>query len=67
MKLATNDLSTYRSEIMGLACLYVIFTHNFFNWPDRLISLRRFANCGNIAVEFFDSVRYRPVLFFSAE
>lgn len=53
MKLATNDLSTYRSEIMGLACLYVIFTHNFFNWPDRLISLRRFANCGNIAVEIF--------------
>ena len=53
MKLSTRELSTYRTEIMGLCCLYVVFSHNYFKWPDSFSFLRRFANCGNIAVEIF--------------
>ena len=53
MKLSTREISTYRTEIMGLCCMYVIISHNFFNWPDVFSPLRRFADCGNIAVDIF--------------
>ena len=53
MNLSTRDISTYRPELMGLCCLYIIISHNFFNWPDVFSPLQRFADCGNIAVDLF--------------
>ena len=53
MNLSTRDISSYRTEIMGLCCLYIIISHNFFNWPDIFSPLRRLADCGNIAVDIF--------------
>ena len=46
-------LSTFRSELMGLACLWVMLHHNFFDWPNALDSLRRFALYGNLGVDIF--------------
>ena len=46
-------LSKYRSEIMGLACLWVMLHHNFFVWPESLDGLRRFSNYGNLGVDIF--------------
>ena len=48
-----NALSKFRSELMGLACLWVILHHNSFNWPNALESLERFALYGNLGVDIF--------------
>lgn len=46
-------LSKYRSEIMGLACLWVMLHHNYFVWTEEWESMRRFANFGNLGVDIF--------------
>ena len=48
-----NLLSKYRSELMGIACLWVMLHHNYFGWPDSLESLERFALYGNLGVDIF--------------
>ncbi len=48
-----KDLSKYRSELMGLACLWVMLHHNRFNWPDMLAPLERFAKFGSLGVDMF--------------
>ena len=48
-----KSLSKFRSEIMGLACLWVMLHHNFFVWPESLDGLRRFSNYGNLGVDIF--------------
>lgn len=46
-------LSKYRSELMGLACLWVMLHHNSFDWPKALYPLERFALYGNLGVDIF--------------
>lgn len=46
-------LSKYRSELMGIACLWVMLHHNYFDWPASQDALRRFANFGNLGVDLF--------------
>lgn len=46
-------LSKYRSEIMGVCCLWIILHHNFCTFPDAFYGLRRFAEFGNIGVDVF--------------
>ena len=46
-------LSKFRSELMGLACLWVMLHHNSFDWPISLDYLRRFALYGNLGVDIF--------------
>lgn len=46
-------LSKYRSELMGIACLWVMLHHNFFDWPSALEPLRRFSLYGNLGVDIF--------------
>lgn len=48
-----NLLSKYRSELMGLACLWVMLHHNSFDWPTALDGLRRFSLYGNLGVDIF--------------
>lgn len=48
-----NLLSKFRSELMGLACLWVMLHHNYFDWPIALESLERFAKYGNLGVDMF--------------
>ena len=48
-----KSLSKFRSEIMGLACLWVILHHNSFDWPKALEALERFALYGNLGVDIF--------------
>ena len=48
-----KSLSKFRSEIMGLACLWVMFHHNAFDWPNALEPLKRFALYGNLGVDIF--------------
>ena len=40
-----KSLSKFRSELMGLACLWVILHHNSFDWPESLETLERFSKC----------------------
>ena len=46
-------LSKFRSELMGLACLWVMLHHNYFDWPAARDGLRRFALYGNLGVDIF--------------
>ena len=48
-----KSLSKFRSEIMGLACLWVMLHHNSFTWPESLDVLRRFSLYGNLGVDIF--------------
>lgn len=48
-----GSLSKYRSEIMGIACLWIMLHHNFFDWPTALEPLERFALYGNLGVDLF--------------
>ena len=48
-----KSLSKFRSEIMGLACLWVMFHHNAFDWPNALEALKRFSLYGNLGVDIF--------------
>lgn len=48
-----KSLSKFRSEIMGLACLWVMLHHNSFTWPESLDLLRRFSLYGNLGVDIF--------------
>lgn len=48
-----KTLSKYRSEIMGVACLWVMLHHNSFDWPNALYPLERFALYGNLGVDIF--------------
>ena len=48
-----KSLSKFRSELMGLACLWVMLHHNSFTWPESLDTLRRFALYGNLGVDIF--------------
>ena len=48
-----KSLSKFRSEIMGLACLWVMLHHNYFVWPESLDGLRRFSYYGNLGVDIF--------------
>ena len=52
-KLHWGLISTYRQEIMGIACLWVIFYHNTFNWPFALEPIRKLATYGNAGVDIF--------------
>ena len=38
-------VSTYRQEIMGIACLWVILHHNFCKWPNALELVRELGIC----------------------
>ena len=48
-----KQFSLYRSELMGIACLWVIYHHNCFEWPSKLYLLKRLADFGNIGVDVF--------------
>ena len=48
-----KSLSKFRSELMGLACLWVMLHHNYFDWPNALEFLERFALYGNLGVDIF--------------
>lgn len=48
-----KSVSKFRSELMGLACLWVMLFHNFFDWPNLLYPLQRFAFYGNLGVDIF--------------
>lgn len=48
-----KSVSKFRSELMGLACLWVMLHHNSFTWPESLDSLRRFSLYGNLGVDIF--------------
>lgn len=48
-----KSLSKFRSELMGLACLWVMLHHNVFDWPNALEPLERFALYGNLGVDIF--------------
>lgn len=48
-----KSLSKFRSELMGLACLWIMLHHNAFDWPNALESLERFAKYGNLGVDIF--------------
>lgn len=48
-----NALSKYRTELMGIACLWVMLYHNRCDWPAILEPVRRFARYGNLGVEIF--------------
>lgn len=48
-----KSLSKFRSELMGLACLWIMFHHNIFDWPNALEFLKRFARYGNLGVDIF--------------
>ena len=48
-----KSLSKFRSELMGLACLWVMLHHNAFDWPNALEFLERFALYGNLGVDIF--------------
>lgn len=48
-----RSISKFRSEIMGLACLWVMFHHNYIVWPESMDPLRRFALYGNLGVDIF--------------
>lgn len=46
-------LSTYRAELMGFACLWVMMHHNFLQWPAWAAPLRIFMRYGNCGVDIF--------------
>lgn len=46
-------ISTHRQEIMGIACLWVLFHHNTFDWPQALWLVRKVATYGNAGVDIF--------------
>ena len=48
-----GHLSKYRSELMGIACLWIMLYHNRVNWPDALEPVRRFVDYVNLGVEIF--------------
>lgn len=48
-----RSLSKYRTELMGLACLWIMLYHNRVSWPAGLEPVRRFVDHGNLGVEFF--------------
>ena len=48
-----KSVSKFRSELMGLACLWVMLHHNAFSWPESLDLLRRFSLYGNLGVDIF--------------
>lgn len=48
-----KSLSKFRSELMGLACLWIMFHHNAFDWPHALEFLKRFGYFGNLGVDIF--------------
>lgn len=48
-----KSVSKFRSELMGLACLWVMLHHNSFTWPESLDGLRRFSLYGNLGVDIF--------------
>ena len=48
-----KSLSKFRSELMGLACLWVMLHHNVFDWPNALYPLERVAIYGNLGVDIF--------------
>ena len=48
-----KSVSKFRSELMGLACLWVMLHHNYFIWPEALEPLERFALYGNLGVDIF--------------
>ena len=45
--------SKYRTELMGIACLWIMLYHNRVSWPAGLEPVRRFVDHGNLGVEFF--------------
>ena len=48
-----KSLSKFRSELMGIACLWVMLHHNAFDWPESMDLLRRFSLYGNLGVDIF--------------
>ena len=50
-----NLLSKRRTEVMGFAILWIMSTHNSFNWPSSLpvYIVRRLFDYGNAGVELF--------------
>jgi peptidoglycan/LPS O-acetylase OafA/YrhL len=46
-------ISRYRTEIMGLACMYIVAFHNIFDWPAAFRPLKYLLSAGNIGVEVF--------------
>ena len=48
-----KSLSKFRSELMGFACLWIMFHHNSFTWPESMDTLRRFSLYGNLGVDIF--------------
>ena len=52
-KLNWGLISSYRQEIMGVACLWVILHHNSFQWPEVLKPLKLLFAYGNCGVDIF--------------
>lgn len=48
-----GSLSTYRSQIYGFACLWVMCFHNFCDWPTILTPLKKAVSYGNTGVDMF--------------
>ena len=48
-----KSLSKFRTELMGLACLWVMLHHTAFDWPLVLEPLERFSKYGNLGVDIF--------------
>ena len=48
-----NDLSRFRRELMGAACLWILMGHNLFRWSEPWINVKRFFSWGNCGVDLF--------------
>lgn len=46
-------VSRYRTELMGIASIWVMFHHNFCSWPNVLSPLQTFFSYGSVAVDIF--------------
>ena len=53
MQITWGNLSKYRREIMGFACLWIMFFHNLFDWPTVTRPIQLIASYGNSGVELF--------------
>lgn len=46
-------ISRHRQKLYGIACIWVIMHHNFFDWPTVLAPLKKLCNYGNCGVDIF--------------
>lgn len=46
-------LSKYRTELMGIACIYIMMFHNICDWPNVLKPIEILFSYGNVGVDIF--------------